>query len=103
MWAKALVPALSYLIFIFMRVIILKEAKLVKIGNSQGIRLPKTMTLKYGFGEFVVLEEVRDGILIHAPNRHKLSWEKTYKETAQTEKDEWSDWQNMESDSEKHL
>ena len=33
----------------------LKKAKLIKIGNSQGIRLPKEMISRYGFGERVIL------------------------------------------------
>jgi antitoxin MazE len=80
-----------------------KEAKLIPIGNSQGIRLPKTMISKYGLGESVVLEEVEAGILIHAPDQGKLSWEDTYKEMALANQDEWSDWQEVDIDLDKHL
>jgi len=42
------------------------EAKLIKIGNSRGIRLPKKIISKYGLGNLVLLEETEDGILIVA-------------------------------------
>jgi len=58
----------------------IKEAKLIQIGNSQGIRLPKTMISKYKLEGVCVLEEIEGGILIHAPDQGKLSWEDTYKE-----------------------
>ena len=80
-----------------------KQAKLIKIGNSQGIRLPKNLISKYGFGNTVVLEEIENGILIHAPQQGKLSWEDTYKEMARAEQGEWDDWQEIDVDMEAHL
>ena len=81
----------------------IKQAKLIKIGNSQGIRLPKSIISKYGFGNIVVLEELENGVLIHAPQRGKLSWEDTYKEMARAEQGEWDDWQDVDIDLETHL
>ncbi len=80
-----------------------KQAKLIKIGNSQGIRLPKRVISKYGFGNLVMLEEMEDGVLIHAPQSGRLSWEDTYKEMAGAEQDEWDDWQNIDIELETHL
>lgn len=77
------------------------EAKLIKIGNSQGIRLPKSIISKYGLGNFVLLEETEDGILIHTAKIGKLSWEDTYKAMAEAEEDEWADWESL--DEEAHL
>ncbi len=79
------------------------NAKLIKIGNSHGIRLPKKIISRYGFGNIVQLEETPDGVLIHATQDGKLSWEDTYKEMAMMEKDEWTDWQNLDIDEEMHL
>ncbi|MFO7680772.1 MAG: AbrB/MazE/SpoVT family DNA-binding domain-containing protein [Chloroflexota bacterium] len=80
------------------------EAKLIKIGNSQGIRLPKKIISKYGFGNLVLLEETEDGILIHAAKSGKLSWEDTYKAMAEAEdQDEWEDWQNLDVAQDTHL
>ena len=77
------------------------EAKLIKIGNSQGIRLPKRIISKYGLGNLVLLEETEDGLLIHPAKSGKLSWEDTYKAMAQEEQDEWADWESI--DEEAHL
>lgn len=80
------------------------EAKLIKIGNSQGIRLPKKIISKYGLGNLVLLEETEDGILIHAARSGKLSWEDTYKAMAVAkDQDEWADWQEMDADLDVHL
>jgi antitoxin MazE len=79
------------------------EAKLIKIGNSQGIRLPKRIISKYGLGNSVLLEETADGILIYAAKSEKLSWEDTYKAMADAEQNEWTDWQNMDVAEETHL
>lgn len=79
------------------------EAKLIKIGNTQGIRLPKRIISKYGLGKFIVLEETEDGILIQASEGKKLSWKDIFKEMAKEEQDEWSDWQNIDVDEETHL
>ena len=79
------------------------EAKLIKIGNSQGIRLPKRIISKYGLGSSVLLAETADGILIYAAKSEKLSWEDTYKAMANEEQDEWIDWQNMDVGEETHL
>lgn len=64
------------------------EAKLIKIGNSQGIRLPKKIISKYGLGSLILLEETEDDILIHAAKSGKLSWEDTYKAMADSEEQE---------------
>lgn len=81
----------------------IKEAKLIKVGHSQGLRLPKSMISRYSLGETVVIEEHPNGILIHAKETGKLSWEDTYKAMAQEEPDEWSDWQAMDNDADAHL
>ncbi len=73
-----------------------KEERLIKIGNSQGIRLPKKIISKYGFRNLVFLEETQDGVLIRAAQSEKLNWEDTYKEMADSEQGEWADWQNMD-------
>ena len=56
------------------------ESKLINIGNSKGIRLPKKLIQKYHLDEKLTLEEKKEGILIKAdiPD-NKLSWDETYK------------------------
>ena len=83
-----------------------KEAKIIRIGNSKGIRLPKKVILKYRFGERIRLVERPDGILIQAIEADKLSWEETYKAMAleaAEEQEEWSDWQELDIGGENHL
>ena len=75
------------------------EAKLIPIGNSKGIRIPKPMILKYNLQEEVLLEEVDGGLLIHAKDDQKLSWENTFKEMSK-EQEDWSDWHAFEDDRE---
>jgi antitoxin MazE len=67
-----------------------KDIKLISIGNSKGIRLPKKILQKYGFSESVVLEEREEGVLLHRKEDSKLTWEETFKEMSK-EKEDWDD------------
>ena len=66
------------------------QSKLIKIGNSKGIRLPKKLIEKYHLNEKLIFEETNKGILIKAdaPD-NKLSWDWTYQEM-EKEKEDWS-------------
>jgi antitoxin MazE len=68
----------------------IRLTKLVAIGNSKGVRLPKNILQKYGFSDTLLLEETEHGILLRSQKDEKLSWEKTYKEMAK-EKEDWQD------------
>ena len=67
-----------------------RNVKLITIGNSKGIRLPKAILQKYGFSDNLLLDETNRGILLRKKEGHKLSWEQTYRETAQ-EQENWDD------------
>jgi antitoxin MazE len=67
-----------------------KDVKLIPIGNSKGIRLPKTILQKYGFSDTLLLEETSQGVLLHKKETEKLSWEETYRQMAQ-EQETWND------------
>ena len=71
-----------------------KEAKIIKIGNSKGIRIPKALLSKYDLEGEVILEERENGILIHNKNTQKLGWEETYK-AMQAAKEDWSEWAEL--------
>ncbi len=71
------------------------EIKLIPIGNSKGIRIPKQMLLKYRLQEQIIIEEVESGLLIRPKETQKLSWEDTYKEI-EKEQEDWSDWHQFE-------
>ena len=68
----------------------IRDIKLVAIGNSKGIRIPKALREKYGWSESVVLEETEDGILLRRDTSQTLSWKETYQAMADADED-WSD------------
>ena len=64
--------------------------KLIPIGNSKGIRIPKALLQKYDLHNTLKLEETDNGLLLRKKDDSKLSWEETYKEMA-NEIEEWND------------
>ncbi len=72
--------------------------KLVSIGNSKGVRLPKRILQKYGFSDTLFLEVTEQGILLRQKDSSKLSWKETYQEMVQ-EKEDWSEFENTLLDS----
>ena len=67
-------------------------AKLIDIGNSKGLRIPRNLINKYHLQTKLNLEEKADGILIKADvPENKLSWEDTYRDMGKA-KEDWSDW-----------
>jgi antitoxin MazE len=66
------------------------ELKVVAIGNSRGVRLPKAVLDKYAINDSVVVEEREEGLLLRSKNDKRISWEDTYKEMAH-EREDWSD------------
>jgi antitoxin MazE len=49
------------------------DLKVVPIGNSRGVRLPKSVLNKYAITDTVVLEEREDGILLRSEQDERLS------------------------------
>ena len=66
------------------------DVKLIAIGNSKGIRLPKVLIRKYGWSDSLVLQEMEEGIFLHGKRENKLSWPDTYRAMA-TDGEDWSD------------
>ncbi len=48
------------------------DARIIPIGNSKGIRLPKRLLVKYGFDETVVIRELDNGILLEKEGTSQL-------------------------------
>lgn len=67
-----------------------RDVKLVPIGNSKGVRIPKALLQKYGMKNSLLLEETDNGLLLRNKEDSKLSWEETYKDMA-NEKENWDD------------
>ncbi|MCY4439060.1 MAG: AbrB/MazE/SpoVT family DNA-binding domain-containing protein, partial [Deltaproteobacteria bacterium] len=59
-----------------------RDVKLVSVGNSKGIRLPKALLQKYGWSDSLVLEEAEDGVLLYSKEKNSLSWKETYRAMA---------------------
>ena len=80
------------------------KARLIRIGNSKGIRIPQKMLRLYQLkeGTLLGLEERQDGILIHrlADDEDKVPWEVAYREMAaeSAENGEWADWDAVAGD-----
>jgi antitoxin MazE len=80
------------------------RTKLVRIGNSRGIRIPKRVLDAYGIreGDELDLEQSGQGIVIR-PARDtgaKLSWVDAYDEMARevAEASEWETWDSASGD-----
>ena len=67
-----------------------RDAKIVPIGNSKGIRIPKTLLQKYGLKDSLLIEETEKGLLLRRKEEKKLSWEDTFKAMAD-EREQWDD------------
>lgn len=67
------------------------DIKVVAIGNSRGIRLPKAVLEKYAITDTVVLEERAEGLLFRNKKKdQRLSWAETYREMSR-QRENWSD------------
>ncbi len=66
------------------------QSKIVAIGNSSGVRIPKKLLEKYHFaeGQQVELEALSDGIRISLLKNPREGWETAAKEMAEAEEDE---------------
>ena len=73
------------------------ELKIVPIGNSRGVRLPKAVLDKYAIRDAVVVEEREEGLLLRSNKDKRLSWEETYMEMAR-EREDWSDFESAVAD-----
>jgi antitoxin component of MazEF toxin-antitoxin module len=78
--------------------------RLIRIGNSRGIRLPNELIRLYGLreGNELQIEERREGLLLHIGNTPGgvVSWESAYRELAieDAEQEEWSVWDATSGD-----
>ena len=74
-----------------------KVLKLVPIGNSKGIRIPKPLLQKYGMSGTLLLEETPDGLLLRSGNQEQLSWEETY-QAMTVAREDWGDFEETVAD-----
>jgi antitoxin MazE len=63
------------------------ELKVVQIGNSKGIRIPKSLLKQYNFEEKVVVDLKEEGLLIK-PKKVRDGWAESFKEMAKNGDDQ---------------
>ncbi len=73
------------------------ELKVVRIGNSKGVRLPKAILERYAISESLVLEAREEGLLLRGKRDNRLSWQQTYRDMADKHED-WSDFDSTIAD-----
>ncbi|MEY3874819.1 MAG: hypothetical protein RL363_1540 [Bacteroidota bacterium] len=75
------------------------KAKIIKIGNSKGIRLPNELIKEYKLEEEVTIE-LREDCIVLKPVviDPRAGWEEIYKKMDHTPTQEDKDWVNFEDD-----
>jgi antitoxin MazE len=58
------------------------KTRIIKIGNSQGIRIPKPMLEQLGFSEEVELEVLSDQLIVRSPHVPRHNWEEQFEAMA---------------------
>lgn len=66
------------------------KAQIVSIGNSQGIRIPKTLLEQSGLSGEIELELHELGILIKKTRKPRENWEESFKLMAENDDDDVS-------------
>lgn len=59
------------------------KTRIIKIGNSQGVRIPKTLLEQTRLGEEVELEAQDDQIIIRPATYPRQGWEEAFREMAE--------------------
>jgi antitoxin MazE len=65
--------------------------KVVRIGNSRGVRLPAPLLARYRIKNQVSAEQLPEGILLRAVKDDRLSWEETARAMAEEGNGEFAD------------
>lgn len=77
------------------------KASIIKIGNSQGVRIPKPILDQCGFNKEVELEVKNQELIIKASKRPRKNWEASFIKLAENQDDNLLDsinkeWENEE-------
>jgi antitoxin MazE len=67
------------------------KTRIIKIGNSQGVRIPKLLLEQANLGEEVELEVQEGGILIQGTHTARSGWEDQFKQMAEQGDDQLLD------------
>jgi antitoxin MazE len=67
------------------------RARIIKIGNSQGIRIPKPILEQSGITEDVDIEVENNQIIIRPLLKHRTGWDKAFRKMTQYQDDKLID------------
>ena len=67
------------------------KTRIIKIGNSQGVRIPKVLLEQSSLGEEVELEAQPDQIIIRSAVRPREGWEEAFRRMAEQGDDQLLD------------
>ena len=67
------------------------KTRIIQIGNSQGIRIPKPILEQLGFGKEVELEVLSDQLVVRSPHQPRHQWEEYFKTMAEVGDDQLLD------------
>ena len=82
--------------------VITMKIKIIDIGNSKGIRIPKALLEQLGIGNEVTLETSTDSLVLKPCRSERLNWAKAFHEMAKSGDDKLLDeyrlssWDNEE-------
>ena len=63
------------------------KTQIIRIGNSQGLRIPKVLLEEAGIGGDVELEICTGGILIRKINKPRSNWDAVFSSLAEADDD----------------
>ena len=67
------------------------KAKIIRIGNSQGVRLPRTLLKQVALGEEVILEASRGAIIMRPALAPRAGWGTAFEAMARLKDDKLLD------------
>ena len=50
------------------------KTKIIRIGNSRGVRIPKPLLEQAGLADQVILRVINDGIVIESADKPRANW-----------------------------
>jgi len=63
------------------------RSKIIAIGTSKGIRIPKYLLVKYQLEDLVEVDDTGEGILIRPFKKPRSGWEEVFQKAAGSEHD----------------
>ena len=67
------------------------QTKIIPIGTSKGIRIPKYLLSKYGFNETIEMNDTGSGVLLSPTKASRKGWDKYFNKAAGTKDDKLID------------